>query len=327
MTHLFFSWPSVGQSLVALLMLFASCQEPATTAPLPEVVVQLPAEETLDYFTSETDTLRADLYRCGAPDRPLLIYIHGGGFYSGARNEPHLQEFCRALSQKNYNVASIDYSLFLKGEKFDCDQPVLRKLEALKHASTDILQAASFFIEQQNVLGITTDKIILLGSSAGAEAACWVCFSDEKCVEGVEIPLPKNFKFSGLVSMAGAVTDTLLMTKANALPTLLFHGTCDPLVPYGHAIHHYCEPTDVGALDLYGSFPIYQRSKQVGMTCRLVTGCGLGHVMAALPLTEHFDHVVNFIQEEVERKLSDSFHLIIPGDEPCSEYPIHCSDF
>jgi predicted esterase len=50
--------------------------------------------------------------------------------------------------------------------------------------------------------------------------------------------LPADFKYGGLISMAGAIFDLALINEQSAMPIQLFHGSCDNLVPYGSAPHH-----------------------------------------------------------------------------------------
>jgi hypothetical protein len=105
------------------------------------------------------------------------------------------------------------------------------------------------------------DKIILAGSSAGAEAVLHAAYwTANDLIDLPEQPaLPEDFKYGGVISMAGALVDTNLITKENAIPTLLFHGTCDNLVPFGTAPHHYCDESDKGYLMLHGANSIAKR--------------------------------------------------------------------
>ncbi len=49
---------------------------------------------------------------------------------------------------------------------------------------------------------------------------------------------------------AGAVVNANYITKDNAIPAVLFHGTEDDLVPFGTAPHHFCDPSKPGYIIL-----------------------------------------------------------------------------
>ena len=57
--------------------------------------------------------LLLDLYRpVRAPKpRPVVIFIHGGGFRSGSREDPQAVRIARGLASRGIVAASIDYRL------------------------------------------------------------------------------------------------------------------------------------------------------------------------------------------------------------------------
>ena len=74
--------------------------------------------DTYTYAEKDNQVLDLDLYQPaydGAYDRPVLMYVHGGSFSSGERNEPYIQEFCKRVAEYGYVVASISYRLTRKG--------------------------------------------------------------------------------------------------------------------------------------------------------------------------------------------------------------------
>lgn len=59
------------------------------------------------------DSLYMDLYKPvnGAQDRPIVILVHGGGFYGGGRKAPTIVRLADSIASRGYMVASIDYRL------------------------------------------------------------------------------------------------------------------------------------------------------------------------------------------------------------------------
>ena len=108
-------------------------------------------------------------------------------------------------------------------------------------AAKNINQAAKFLIDRKKDLGIDINKMVVSGSSAGAEAILNLTYVYENKI------LAKEFKYAGVIAMAGAITSIEKISTKTAIPTLLFHGTKDKLVPYNIAPHHYCKKNKKGS--------------------------------------------------------------------------------
>ena len=46
-----------------------------------------------------------------ATNRPVIIYIHGGSFYSGDKSMTDCIDFCTSFAKRGYVTASINYRL------------------------------------------------------------------------------------------------------------------------------------------------------------------------------------------------------------------------
>ena len=91
------------------------------------------------------DTLGMDLYtpKDVAAPRPLLIYVHGGGFSGGKRDESGHLAFCERYASKGWVTATISYHLTMKGKSFSCDQPVQNKISTIFESARNIHQAVA----------------------------------------------------------------------------------------------------------------------------------------------------------------------------------------
>src|SRR3989338_5889469 len=103
---------------------------------------------------------------------PLAIFIHGGGFSSGSKEQVYsarnTREMIIDLLNKGVAFASINYPLLGSNEK----EGLIKSLNGIKRSVQFVkLNSGSF--------NIVPEKIILLGSSAGASSALWLAFHDD----------------------------------------------------------------------------------------------------------------------------------------------------
>ncbi|MFM8732670.1 MAG: BPSS1187 family protein, partial [Phycisphaerales bacterium] len=107
--------------------------------------------------TAGTTTLRMDIYEANSGDgpRPVLVWIHGGGWQSGSHNQVPLMAL--ALRDSGVTVASIGYRL--------SDQATF---PAQLH---DCKGAIRFLRANASTYGIDPDRIAVWGSSAGGHLA------------------------------------------------------------------------------------------------------------------------------------------------------------
>lgn len=211
---------------------------------------------------SYKDTLELDFYSFQSGNKkapPLLVLMHGGGFESGNRDGKYERDFCTSMAEKGYAVASISYRLTRKGDPFNCDCDTEKKINSFVAASEDLSEALQF-MKKESDLVFDRDTIVLIGSSAGAEAVLHTAFmaGDYRFSHLPEIHI------SGVISFSGAVSNAAYITNKNAVPSLFIHGKKDELVPYATAPHHYCEAGRTGYLMLDGPETITGNLKKQG---------------------------------------------------------------
>ena len=163
-----------------------------------------------------------------------VMFVFGGGFMSGERNNASSTEYCNALVERGHIAVAIDYRLGLKGVK---------KLNLLNHkpledaiymATEDAISALSYLIDHAKQLKINAERIVLVGSSAGAITVLQTDYSICNGFLNSDI-LPKDFHLAGVASYAGAIYSTKGKVKYRnhePAPTMFFHGTADKLVTF-----------------------------------------------------------------------------------------------
>ncbi|MEL6557498.1 MAG: alpha/beta hydrolase [Bacteroidota bacterium] len=241
------------------------------------------------------DTLQFDYYMADDNHQnvPLIVLVHGGGFVGGARNSDDMVHFAKRLAHRGYAVASVSYRLTMVGIGFGCDVARNAKIQAINDASYDIELAVKYLIENSKTFNFDQSKVVLLGSSAGAEAVLNMVYVREQKAF--------DFNYAGIISLAGAIVTLDHIDSKTAIPSQFFHGTGDELVPYQIAPHHYCQITDKGYMMLHGSKAIADRLKGLGKSYYLYSVSGGSHSWATLPMTKCLEEITDFMVNDVIR--------------------------
>lgn len=251
------------------------------------------------YAEKNGQTLALDVYQLEAemlrPGRTAVLYFHGGGFSEGSRTEARYVQFAEKLARLGLVAIPCAYYLSMRGRSMSCDQEQAVKVAAFRSAAEDVWAATRYVLQHADAWGIDPTQIVLAGSSAGAEAIVNAAYWPAGAMGMAERQLPTGFQYAGLLIMAGAILDLDWITSQNALPSLMFHGENDPLVPYGAASHHYCQPHHPGYLPLFGAGAIANRLKVLDKPYTLVTGTEGGHGWADKPMFAHLDYIADFM--------------------------------
>ncbi len=199
---------------------------------------QLPEIDYTIYQYGERDTcfLYMDVYTPSdtLSSHPCIVYIFGGGFIMGQRDDKMGKEFCNNLSKRGITAIAIDYRLGMKGVKQVGIFNTTPLQKGIDMATEDAITALKFILDNSSELKVNPKQIILFGSSAGAITALNVDYtlSNKK---NEEFYLPDDFKLSGVISFSGAIftkEGKLKYSNHPPAPTMFCHGNEDKLVPY-----------------------------------------------------------------------------------------------
>ena len=242
-------------------------------------------ELELDIYSPAKDTMQA---------RPLIIFMHGGGFSGGIRTNEAEVKFAEAAARKGYVAVQISYRLTRKGQSFGCDYEAEGKMTTFRLAAEDFMDAVHFMLKNSAAYKIDRSKIIVGGSSAGAEAVLNAVYNKRLMFE--DLSKFENVEFAGVFSLAGAIVDARYITQENAVPGVFFHGTEDNLVPYGTGPHHFCERNQPGYFILDGSHSIAERLRELNSSYLLYSFEGGKHEHSGMPFN-YLPEVFNFFKK------------------------------
>jgi dienelactone hydrolase len=288
------------------LLIFVSICGSAVKAEETNIV----EKQTLIYSIKGTDTLRIDKYDAptGTGEKPCLIFVFGGGFAAGTRDDSGYLHFYEQLAKTGYVVVAIDYRLGLKSmtndtpSSFDMTKVTMQMVryviafrKALKMAVEDLFDATRYVVEHAAEWQINPTRIVTCGSSAGAITVLQGEY--EVCNRSSAVKhLPQDFKYAGVISFAGAIftTNGKLEWAEPPAPILLFHGDADKDVPYG-AIRF-------GPLGFYGSKPIAEKLSEMKFPSYFYAVKGAGHRLSTTPMTRNWGEISFFLENFVTKK-------------------------
>ncbi|MEP6260223.1 MAG: alpha/beta hydrolase [Gillisia sp.] len=279
-----------------LLFLFLSSLLPAQERYI-EDLFEVDGPQTEIYSVKDGEELKLDIYspvNDTLQARPLIVFMHGGGFSGGTRTNEAEVKFAEAAARKGYVAVQISYRLTRKGRSFGCDYEAEGKMKTFRLAAEDFMDAVHFMLKKGSEYKIDPSKIIVGGSSAGAEAVLNAVYN-ERLMFG-DLAKYENMKFAGVFSLAGAIVDARYITEENAVPGVFFHGTEDNLVPYGTAPHHWCDRDNPGYIILDGSHSIVNQLKELNTSYLLYSFEGGRHEHSGMPF-DHLPEVFSFFNK------------------------------
>jgi len=179
--------------------------------------------------------------------RPAILFIHGGGWMGGSKENVMLN-FCLPYLQKGFVVANVEYRL--------------AKAALAPAAVSDVLKAAEWFQKNAAKYGVDPKKIIVSGDSAGGHLALMVGLTPKSANLGNPVKVAAIVNFYGITDVGdvlegtnmkqyavGWIPDSMADRREVARrvspqtwvrkklpPSLTIHGGEDPTVPYEHGV-------------------------------------------------------------------------------------------
>lgn len=314
-----------------------------------ETYLEILENGVLSSITKKDLDLRMDLYLPKGDTttkRPLIMFIHGGGFYIGDKETEAMVEWCKYFAKMGYVTASINYRLGYKPLGPSVQRAGYRGLQ-------DAHAAMRFLVSKKDEYKIDTKLIFVGGSSAGGVTSLNLAFmknsnrpdatkkgllySDQGNIESSGNILKNKFKIKGVVNMWGAIND-LSILKNSETAIISFHGDADNVVPIDHNYPFQDIKGNFSSVILekmYGSLPIHIEAKKIGLHEELHIFESAGHsphVDVDDNLNENFDfiseHVRDFLYEEIIETPCEILSVpATPFERAMPMYKVACEEF
>jgi len=273
-----------------------------------------------------TQSLTMDVYSPLPDDStrseaPLLMLIHGGGFYAGDKQDSAISAWCRHFASLGYVAVSINYRLGFLPTKNEIARTGYMALQ-------DAHAAMRYLVEHAERFGIDTSLLFVGGASAGSITALNLAFmQDDDRPKTVKSGLrdlggiassgnnsQATFHIKGVANMWGAVTN-LKMLKNSDASIVSFHGDADLVVPYdnGYPFADISKRIGKRMFDrMYGSYQIDMQSQKIGKRSVLYTYKGEGHSLHRQ--TDGSWNQKNWA--DIRNKMTSFFYHEIAGETP-----------
>lgn len=171
------------------------------------------------------DLQRLDFWRASQDDAPLVVFVHGGGWKRGDKNNATGQSKAPHYRAQGYAFASINYRLVPEA--------------TVEQQASDVAGAIAYLRNNARQIGIDPDRIVLMGHSAGAHLSALVG-TDPSYLQKAGLPVSA---LKGVIPLDGAAYDVpLQMQEGGAFMAKTYEQAfgLDParqraLSPYWHA--------------------------------------------------------------------------------------------
>lgn len=209
--------------------------------------------------------------------RPLIILMHGGGFLVGGRND--MNSLCLEFAQRGYVAATIGYRLGWDSGTSGCDGDTISNVKAVYRGFQDAHAALRYLVANASVYGIDTAWIFSGGESAGGVNSLNLAFVDQVemnarypflepelgSINGSGNALTNTFSLKAIFNNWGSMFDPELLTAADAIPMIAFHGDMDDCLPLDTGTYSNCPDY----VTMYGSRVIYNKLQGFGVCAEL----------------------------------------------------------
>ncbi|QDX95761.1 alpha/beta hydrolase [Brevibacillus laterosporus] len=153
-------------------------------------------------YGREIDNSLLDIYYPKNIDKnlPVIMWIHGGGFVSGSKEQT--QEYGMSLAQAGYVVANINYAI-APAQKYP--GPIIQANQALKYLQDNIAQ-----------YGGDINRLFIGGDSAGAQMASQTVavISNKKLAKAMDInPYINKKQVKGVILFCGVYNMDRIVNK------------------------------------------------------------------------------------------------------------------
>lgn len=239
----------------------------------PDGTYMFAQRDTCDLYLDVYNPAKGSETTFNGKAKPTVIFMFGGGFIRGTRDDQDYHKWFRTMTQNGYRVISIDYRLGLKGSNKVGVAQVNVLDKAIHMAVEDLFSATTFIIDNADHLDVDPSNIVISGSSAGAISVMQAEYEISNMTKWAAV-LPEGFNYAGVMSFSGAILsrEGKVDFKKKPCPVLMLHGTADELVPY--------KQIAVFNLGFFGGGKLVKRWQKYGYNYNMFHFIGYGHEIA-----------------------------------------------
>src|SRR5262245_23259333 len=129
----------------------------------PLLAAEPKAHRGLAYAEPKNERQTLDVYATvGGKNRPVVVWIHGGGWQAGDKKDVHGKP--QAFADKGFVFVSVNYRLLPKA--------------TIKEMAGDVAKAIRWVHDHARDYGGDPNTLFVMGHSAGAQLAALVCTDD-----------------------------------------------------------------------------------------------------------------------------------------------------
>lgn len=279
--------------IIILILIFAGIHAGKAQDGLlsPDGTYMYERRDTCDLFMDVYEPAKGSRTTFMDRQKPTVLFMFGGGFIQGTRDDESYNSWFRMLTDNGYRVISIDYRLGLKGSKKVGVAQVNVLDKAIHMAVEDLFSATNFIIENADQLRVDPSNIVISGSSAGAISVMQAEYEIANRTSWASV-LPQGFNYAGVMSFSGAILSRKGKVKYQTAPcpTLMLHGTADKLVPYRQIA--------VFNLGFFGGGKLVERFKKFGYNYNMYHFMDYGHEIAG-SMYSTLDLQLDFLEKNV----------------------------
>ena len=246
----------------------------------------LPFIFLFEWNTEDID-LDMDLYEPAGDtltNRPVIIFIHSGTFFSGHNEADDVVALSIASAKRGYVAVSMNYRLGLNIlSSYSGERAVYRGVQ-------DASAVVRYLREFHEDYGIDYENIFIWGTSAGSFIGLHLAFTEDDerpgatygsgedpdlgCIDCEGNDYVHESKPKAVIGCWGALGDIDWIDQDNNIPTIMFHGTSDPVVPFNSG---YPFTINIALPIVYGSNLIHERLNELNIENELYAEEGQLH--------------------------------------------------
>jgi acetyl esterase/lipase len=285
----------VTAALIAILSTALSC----APNPLETTAFEYRVLPNLTYRTAGEWAGRLDLYtHSDARSKPTLLWIHGGGWTAGSKEEDAL--FILPYLGDGWSVVSVEYRL--------------ASTAAAPAAVEDCRCALAWLLQNAARHGVSTERVVISGISAGGHLA--LTTAGLYTSNARECRVPAGFKPAAVINWYGPsdltelafgdnpfdqavewirgrkeiakLVSPLHHVSASAPPVLTIHGSADDVIPYSQSVR------------------LHEALSNAGVANQLITIEGAHHGdFTAGQIARAYDAIRSFLRAHATPRIGD----------------------